>query len=205
MAPTGPDALALVTREPVGVVAAIVPWNFPLIMAAWKIGPTLAAGNSFILKPSEKSPLTAIRIAELALEAGIPEGVFNVLPGFGQTAGQALALHMDVDCIGFTGSTRTGKLILQYAGQSNMKRVWLECGGKSPNIVLRGLPRSRPRGGGRGVRDLLQPGRDVLGGLAPDRRGDGARPVAREGDRGEPGTRARRSTRSGDAPGCDRR
>jgi acyl-CoA reductase-like NAD-dependent aldehyde dehydrogenase len=140
VAPTGHDALALITREPVGVVAAIVPWNFPLIMAAWKIGPALAAGNSFILKPSEKSPLTAIRIAALATEAGIPDGVFNVLPGYGHTAGQALALHMDVDCIGFTGSTRTGKLMLQYAGQSNMKRVWLECGGKSPNIILADCP-----------------------------------------------------------------
>jgi 4-guanidinobutyraldehyde dehydrogenase/NAD-dependent aldehyde dehydrogenase len=140
VAPTGHDALALVTREPIGVVGAIVPWNFPLIMAAWKIGPALAAGNSFILKPSEKSPLTAIRIAELASEAGIPDGVFNVLPGFGHTAGQALALHMDVDCIGFTGSTRTGKLMLQYSGQSNMKRVWLECGGKSPNIILADCP-----------------------------------------------------------------
>jgi acyl-CoA reductase-like NAD-dependent aldehyde dehydrogenase len=140
VAPTGHDALALVTREPMGVVAAVVPWNFPLIMAAWKIGPALAAGNSFILKPSEKSPLTAIRIAALASEAGIPDGVFNVLPGFGHTAGQALALHMDVDCIGFTGSTRTGKLMLQYSGQSNMKRVWLECGGKSPNIILADCP-----------------------------------------------------------------
>jgi 4-guanidinobutyraldehyde dehydrogenase/NAD-dependent aldehyde dehydrogenase len=140
IAPTGHDSLALITREPIGVVAAIVPWNFPLIMAAWKIGPALAAGNSFILKPSEKSPLTAIRIAALAAEAGIPDGVFNVLPGFGHTAGQALALHMDVDCIGFTGSTRTGKLMLQYSGQSNMKRVWLECGGKSPNIILADCP-----------------------------------------------------------------
>jgi 4-guanidinobutyraldehyde dehydrogenase/NAD-dependent aldehyde dehydrogenase len=140
VAPTGHDALALVTREPMGVVAAVVPWNFPLIMAAWKIGPALAAGNSFILKPSEKSPLSAIRIAALASEAGIPDGVFNVLPGFGHTAGQALALHMDVDCIGFTGSTRTGKLMLQYSGQSNMKRVWLECGGKSPNIILADCP-----------------------------------------------------------------
>jgi len=140
VAPTGHDALALITREPVGVVGAIVPWNFPLIMAAWKIGPALAAGNSFILKPSEKSPLTAIRIAALASEAGIPDGVFNVLPGFGHTAGQALALHMDVDCIGFTGSTRTGKRMLEYSGQSNMKRVWLECGGKSPNIILADCP-----------------------------------------------------------------
>ena len=134
------DQLALITRDPIGVVAAIVPWNFPLIMAAWKIGPALAAGNSFILKPSEKSPLSAIRLAALAAEAGIPDGVFNVLPGYGHTAGQALALHMDVDCIGFTGSTRTGKLMLQYSGQSNMKRVWLECGGKSPNIILADCP-----------------------------------------------------------------
>jgi acyl-CoA reductase-like NAD-dependent aldehyde dehydrogenase len=140
VAPTAHDQLALITREPIGVVAAIVPWNFPLIMAAWKIGPALAAGNSFILKPSEKSPLSAIRLGALAAEAGIPDGVFNVLPGFGHTAGQALALHMDVDCLGFTGSTRTGKLMLQYSGQSNMKRVWLECGGKSPNIILADCP-----------------------------------------------------------------
>ena len=136
VAPTGHDALALVTREPVGVVGAIVPWNFPLLMASWKLGPALAAGNSVVLKPSEKSPLTAIRVAELASEAGLPEGVLNVLPGFGQTAGKALALHMDVDCIAFTGSTATGRLMLQYAGQSNLKRVWLECGGKSPNIIM---------------------------------------------------------------------
>jgi 4-guanidinobutyraldehyde dehydrogenase/NAD-dependent aldehyde dehydrogenase len=136
VAPTGPDALALITREPVGVVAAIVPWNFPLLMASWKLGPALAAGNSVVLKPSEKSPLTAIRVAELALQAGLPEGVLNVLPGFGQTAGKALALHMDVDCIAFTGSTATGRLMLQYSGQSNMKRVWLECGGKSPHIIM---------------------------------------------------------------------
>jgi len=140
IAPTTPDALAMITREPVGVVAAIVPWNFPLIMAAWKIGPALAAGNSLILKPSEKSPLSAIRIGALAAEAGIPDGVFSVLPGFGQVTGQALARHMDVDCIGFTGSTRTGKLMLEYSAQSNMKRVWLECGGKSPNIILADCP-----------------------------------------------------------------
>jgi 4-guanidinobutyraldehyde dehydrogenase/NAD-dependent aldehyde dehydrogenase len=140
VAPTAHDALALVTREPVGVVGAIVPWNFPLLMASWKLGPALACGNSVVLKPSEKSPLTAIRVAELAAEAGVPEGVLNVLPGFGQTAGKALALHMDVDCIAFTGSTATGRLMLQYAGQSNMKRVWLECGGKSPNIIMADCP-----------------------------------------------------------------
>jgi acyl-CoA reductase-like NAD-dependent aldehyde dehydrogenase len=136
VAPTGPGSLALVTREPLGVVGAIVPWNFPLIMAAWKLGPVLAAGNSIVLKPSEKSPLSALRIAELAVEAGLPPGVFNVVPGFGHTAGKALASHMDVDGIAFTGSTATGKLIMGYAAQSNLKRVSLECGGKSPNIVM---------------------------------------------------------------------
>src|SRR5580704_11497897 len=140
VAPTGPKALGLITREPLGVVGAIVPWNFPLVMAAWKFGPVLAAGNSMVLKPSEKSPLTALRIAELALEAGVPPGVFNVVPGLGQTAGKALALHMDVDCIAFTGSTATGRAIMQYAGQSNLKRVSLECGGKSPNIVMADYP-----------------------------------------------------------------
>jgi 4-guanidinobutyraldehyde dehydrogenase / NAD-dependent aldehyde dehydrogenase len=140
VAPTGPEALALITREPLGVVGAIVPWNFPLLMAAWKIGPALAAGNSLVLKPSEKSPLTAIKVAELAVEAGIPPGVLNVVPGLGQIAGKALAVHMDVDCVAFTGSTTTGRSIMQYAGQSNLKRVSLECGGKSPNIVLADYP-----------------------------------------------------------------
>lgn len=135
IAPTADTALALVTREPVGVVAAIVPWNYPMLMASWKIAPALAVGNSVVLKPSEKSPLSALRLAEIALEAGIPAGVFNVVPGYGTEAGSALALHMDVDCIGFTGSTPVGKLILQYAGQSNLKRVWTELGGKSANIV----------------------------------------------------------------------
>ncbi|MDE1180386.1 aldehyde dehydrogenase [Paraburkholderia sp.] len=127
--------VGLVTREAIGIVAAVVPWNFPLLMAAWKFAPALAAGNSVVLKPSEKSPLTAIRIAQLALESGIPAGVFNVLPGAGE-AGKLLALHHDVDCLAFTGSTNVGKQIMQYAGQSNLKRVWLELGGKSPNIVL---------------------------------------------------------------------
>ncbi len=140
IAPTGPGALAMVTREPMGVVGAIVPWNFPLIMASWKIGPVLACGNSLVLKPSEKSPLSALRVAELAIEAGLPEGVFNVVPGFGHTAGKALAAHMDVDCIAFTGSTATGKTVMQLAAQSNLKKVGLECGGKSPNIVMADAP-----------------------------------------------------------------
>ncbi|AUG01583.1 aldehyde dehydrogenase PuuC [Pseudomonas sp. 09C 129] len=140
VAATPHDQLGLVTREASGVVAAIVPWNFPLIMASWKFAPALAAGNSFILKPSEKSPLTAIRIAQLALDAGIPKGVFNVLPGYGHTVGKALALHMEVDVLAFTGSTAVGKQLLVYSGQSNMKRVWLEAGGKSPNVVFADAP-----------------------------------------------------------------
>jgi 4-guanidinobutyraldehyde dehydrogenase / NAD-dependent aldehyde dehydrogenase len=136
IAPTAKTTLALITREPVGVVGAIVPWNYPMLMACWKIAPALAAGNSVILKPSEKSSLTALKLAELALEAGIPEGVLNVVPGLGHEAGSALALHMDVDCIAFTGSTNVGKMIMQYAGQSNLKRAWTELGGKSPFIVM---------------------------------------------------------------------
>lgn len=140
IAPTPDTALALITREPVGVVGVIVPWNYPMIMAAWKIAPALAAGNSVVLKPSEKSPLTALKLAELALEAGIPPGVFNVVPGYGPEAGSPLALHMDVDCIAFTGSTRVGKQIHVMAGQSNLKRAWTELGGKSPNIVFADCP-----------------------------------------------------------------
>lgn len=136
VSPTGPNALGLITREPIGVVACVVPWNFPLLMTCWKIGPALASGNSVILKPAEQSPLSALKLAELATEAGIPAGVFQVVPGFGPTAGKSLGLHMDVDCLAFTGSGEVGKLFLQYSGQSNMKRVWLECGGKTPNIVL---------------------------------------------------------------------
>ncbi|MBQ5939381.1 aldehyde dehydrogenase [Massilia sp. AB1] len=140
VAPTSEDSLALIQREPVGVVAAVIPWNYPMLMAAWKIGPALAAGNSVVLKPSEKAPLSSLRLSELALEAGVPAGVFNVLPGYGDEAGKALALHMDVDCIGFTGSTRVGKQILQMAGQSNLKRAWTELGGKSANIVCADCP-----------------------------------------------------------------
>ena len=140
IAATPHNELGLVTREPVGVVAAIVPWNFPLLMSCWKLGPALSTGNSVILKPSEKSPLTAIRVAALAIEAGIPAGVFNVLPGHGHTVGKALALHMDVDTLVFTGSTKIAKQLMIYAGESNMKRVWLEAGGKSPNIVFADAP-----------------------------------------------------------------
>ena len=140
IAPTAHNEIGMITREPVGVVAAIVPWNFPMLMACWKLGPALATGNSVVLKPSEKSPLTAIRMAQLAIEAGIPAGVLNVLPGFGHTVGKALALHMDVDTLVFTGSTKIAKQLMIYAGESNMKRVWLEAGGKSPNIVFNDAP-----------------------------------------------------------------
>lgn len=140
IAPTGPGELGLITRDAVGVVGAIVPWNFPMIMATWKFAPALAMGNSFILKPSEKSPLTAIRLAALATEAGVPDGVFNVLPGFGHTAGKAIALHMDVDTLAFTGSTAIAKQLMIYAGESNMKRVWTEAGGKSAHIVFADAP-----------------------------------------------------------------
>lgn len=134
--PVGASALATITREPVGVVGAVVPWNFPLKMAAWKCAPALAAGNSVILKPAEQSPLTALYLAGLAAEAGIPSGVFNVLPGYGPDVGAPIGLHPDIDCVGFTGSTEVGKLFLGYAGRSNMKRVWLECGGKSAFIAF---------------------------------------------------------------------
>ncbi len=140
VAPTDPNVVALITREPLGVIGAVVPWNFPLLMACWKLGPALATGNSIVLKPAEQSPLTAIRVAELAAEAGLPEGVLNVVPGFGETAGQAIGLHMDVDAVTFTGSTEVGKLFLQYAGRSNMKHVSLECGGKTPHIVMEDCP-----------------------------------------------------------------
>src|ERR1700756_28973 len=137
VAPTGPDDLALIRREPLGVVAAIVPWNYPLIISCWKVGPALLTGNSVVLKPAEQSPLSAIRLAQLALEAGVPPGTFNVVPGFGEEAGKALALHPDVDLIAFTGSTEVGRLMLRYAAESNLKRVALECGGKSPHLVMK--------------------------------------------------------------------
>src|SRR5688572_8964530 len=123
-------------HEPTGVVGQIIPWNFPLLMQAWKWAPALATGCTSVLKPAEQTPLTALRVGELALEAGIPEGVVNVVPGYGETAGAAIAEHMDIDKVAFTGSTEVGKLILQAAGRSNLKRVTLELGGKSPNIVF---------------------------------------------------------------------
>ena len=134
--PTGPDALSLVTREPIGVVAAIVPWNYPLIITAWKLGPALATGNSVVLKPASQSPLSALRIAELATEAGLPDGVLNVVPGPGAVIGDALARHPGVDKIAFTGSTEVGKALLRAVGESDVKAISLELGGKSPQVVL---------------------------------------------------------------------
>ncbi|QDQ94067.1 aldehyde dehydrogenase [Rhodococcus sp. WB9] len=136
IAPTDPGSLALVSREPLGVVGAVVPWNFPLDLAVWKLAPALAAGNSVVLKPAEQAPLSVLRLAELAAEAGLPDGVLGVVPGLGATAGAALGLHPDVDVVAFTGSTETGKRFLRYAADSNLKQVWLECGGKSPNLVF---------------------------------------------------------------------
>ncbi len=135
-APGGDDAIAMIVREPVGVVGLVLPWNFPLLMLAWKIGPALAAGNSVIVKPAEQTPLTALRIAELASEAGVPNGVLQVLPGDGPSVGEPLGRHPDVDMVSFTGSTETGRRFLHYSADSNLKNVVLECGGKNPAIVL---------------------------------------------------------------------
>ncbi|GAA2439018.1 aldehyde dehydrogenase [Actinomadura vinacea] len=137
---TGEGSLALVTREPVGVVAAVVPWNFPLLMAAWKLAPALAAGCAVVLKPAEESPLSALHLAALAAEAGLPPGVFNVVSGRGEVAGRALGEHPGVDAVAFTGSGEVGRHFLRYAAGSNLKRVWLELGGKSPNIILPDAP-----------------------------------------------------------------
>ena len=136
VSPTGPENLGIIVREPVGVVGAVIPWNFPAQMAAWKIGPILATGNSLILKPAEQTSLSAILMAKLAAEAGMPEGVFNVVPGFGETAGRAIGMHMDVDMVAFTGSTEVGRYFLEYAAKSNLKKIILECGGKSPQVVM---------------------------------------------------------------------
>ncbi|WP_144159551.1 aldehyde dehydrogenase [Paraburkholderia sp. BCC1885] len=136
ISPTGQDKLGLVVREPVGVVGLVLPWNFPAGTLSWKIAPALAAGNSIVVKPAELAPLSTLRIAELAFDAGIPAGVFNVVPGLGHVAGKALGLHPDVDIISFTGSTEVGRHFLRYAAESNLKKVVLECGGKSPQIVM---------------------------------------------------------------------
>ncbi len=133
---TPPGNVALVQRVPLGVVGAVIPWNYPLEMAIWKLAPALAAGNSVVLKPAEQSPLSALRLAELAAQAGLPDGVLNVVPGRGETVGRAIGEHPDVDVLTFTGSTEVGKMFMSYSGASNLKQVWLECGGKSANVVF---------------------------------------------------------------------
>lgn len=153
VAPLGPDGFGYVTREPMGVVAAVVPWNYPLLMPIWKLAPALAAGNCVVLKPAEQSPLTAIRLAEISAEVGLPAGVLNVVPGLGEIAGRALGLHPDVDKLAFTGSGEVGRMFLRYAAESNLKSVSLECGGKSPMIVL------------DDVRDISGLARDLAGAI----------------------------------------
>ena len=135
VAPSGDAAVAMIVREPVGVVGCVLPWNFPLMMVAWKLAPALAAGNSLIIKPAEEASMTALRLAELATAAGVPTGVINVVTGLGETAGQAIGLHPDIDMVSFTGSTEVGKYFLQYSTQSNLKKIVLECGGKNPCVV----------------------------------------------------------------------
>lgn len=136
VAPAGDDVVAMVVREPIGVVGCVLPWNFPILMLAWKIAPALAAGNSVVIKPAEETSMTALRIAELAHRAGVPDGVFNVVPGPGELTGSLLGLHHDVDMISFTGSTEIGKQFLKYSADSNMKKIVLECGGKNPCLVF---------------------------------------------------------------------
>lgn len=136
IAPTGPEALALITKEPAGIAGAVLPWNFPLVMAAWKIAPSLAVGCSAVIKPAEQTPLSTIFLAELMQKAGVPDGVVNIVPGFGETAGKAIGLHNDIDTVSFTGSTEVGRMFMRYSGDSNLKGVGLEMGGKSPFIVL---------------------------------------------------------------------
>ena len=136
ISPSGANALGLIVREPVGVAACVLPWNFPLMMLAWKIGPALAGGNSVILKPAEQTSMSALKVAELAAEAGIPDGVFSVLPGEGPDVGEPLGRHPDVQVVSFTGSTEVGRRFLEYSAQSNLKRIVLECGGKNPAVVL---------------------------------------------------------------------
>ncbi len=136
VSPTGPEHLGLIVREAAGVVGAVLPWNFPAAMLAWKIAPALAAGNSLVVKPPELASLSTLRIAELAAEAGVPDGVFNVVPGLGEVAGRAVGLHPDIDMVSFTGSTEVGRAFLRYAADSNLKNIVLECGGKSPQIVM---------------------------------------------------------------------
>ncbi len=141
---SAPGIVSMIVREPIGVVGAVIPWNFPIFMAVWKIAPALAGGNSLVLKPAEQTSLSLIRMAALASEAGIPDGVLNVVPGLGHEAGKAIGLHLDIDCVSFTGSGEVGRYFLEYSAKSNLKKIVLECGGKSPAIVMKDVQDLRP-------------------------------------------------------------
>ena len=199
--PTGPDALSLVTREPIGVVAAIVPWNYPLIITAWKLGAALATGNSVVLKPASQSPLTALRLAELAAEAGLPDGVLNVVTGPGAVIGDALARHPGVDKIAFTGSTEVGKSLLRAVGEIGRQGDLARARRQEP--AGRAGRRRRPRGRGLGDRlgDLLQQRPDLQRGLAARRPPLGPRGAGRADRGARPEARAGRAARSADPLG----
>ncbi len=191
---TPPGSTALVRRVPLGVVGAITPWNYPLEIAAWKLAPALASGNSVVHKPAAETSLTALRLADLALEAGIPAGVLNVVPGRGSTVGNRIARHPDIDVLAFTGSTAVAKQLMIDAGSSNMKRVALEAGGKSSNVIF--ADADLPDRGREGrVRRVLQPGPGVLGELADPGAARRARRIRRAA-RGASRRRTNRAIRS---------
>ena len=192
--PIAGDYFCYTRHEPVGVVGQIIPWNFPLLMQAWKLAPALATGNTVVMKPAEQTPLTALRVGELIMEAGFPDGVVNMLPGYGPTAGAAIARHMDVDKVAFTGSTEVGHLIMEAAAQTNLKRVTLELGGKSPNIVFADADMDQAIEG-VALRAVLQSGPVLLRGFAAVRRREGLRRI-RGTERGARARSARWAIRS---------
>ena len=192
--PVAGDYFCYTRHEPVGVVGQIIPWNFPLLMQAWKLAPALATGNTVVMKPAEQTPLTALRVAELISEAGFPDGVVNMLPGYGPTAGAAIARHMDIDKVAFTGSTEVGHLIMEAAAQTNLKRVTLELGGKSPNIVFADADMDAAIEGSH-FAPVLQSGPMLLCRLALVCRREGVRRVCRAQRGACEGSHGRRSVR----------
>ena len=179
VAPSPEGTVATITREPVGVVGAVIPWNYPAQMAAWKLGPALATGNTVVIKPASATSLSLLRIAELGSEAGLPDGVLNVVTGPGDTVGEAIGRHPDIDCVAFTGSTEVGRRFLNYSAETNLKRVLLELGGKSPQLVFAGRHGLRHDRRERRHRDLLEHGRELQRGLAARRPSDREGPAAR--------------------------